>query len=385
MKINDCDPDTSSLDGRPLILWLISVYDRTANERFPFRRKWYRFNYERATHDQVVRVLTLLSRRQVDPLPNAPPLAINETRVSYSLGGIVYTATEILDFRRLFDHVSEEEIELSLAESSKLLDVNLPHDSYFEDESENPISLLEVFDEEASRKSGKGSFSIVFDIPATVLRIGPAEPERAELWNSADAGLLAHLQDVYRQLGQSQWLRSSCVVSPVSETEVHSLLPTTEACMAVVLPFRQLYSKDSMDDLFNRSCKVHNRHCPKNHPAHVWVEYYKNQFNSQLEDSVRFPMPDCELSAKRYLDAFAYGARVVHSTGKKKEPEADLNWLLSLYPREMVIMGYHSILNQLLQTVSMVIPVLRQNVDHWIQTSGWASPTTGVGRRLFEP
>ena len=39
----------SASDSKPVITWLIHVYDRTAAERFPFKRKWYRFNYARAT------------------------------------------------------------------------------------------------------------------------------------------------------------------------------------------------------------------------------------------------------------------------------------------------------------------------------------------------
>ena len=170
----------------------------------------------------------------------------------------------------------------------------------------------------------------------------------------------------------------------MSETEIHSVLPAHQDCMAVVLPFRQLYSKDGMDDLFNRCCKIHNRHSPKCHPTHTWIDYYRKQFNAALDSPVGFPLHNCELPAKRYLDAFAYGARLVHSTGKNEESKADLNHLLASFPREMVVMGYHATLNQLLRAVSMAIPVVKLNVHHWTQTLGWAASSLPTSRQLFE-
>jgi hypothetical protein len=378
-------PLQNDLPRRKLVTWLILVYDRGAEQRFPFKRKWYRFNHERATPEQVDDVLKLCGHKPADPFPNAPPLRLDETRVSFQIGGLTSTSPQILNYRHLFDYVPDEsDLHTGIDEYSGLLSVTLPHESYFEDESEKPITLLEVFDEEAKRRSGKSGFAIVMGNPESVLRCGPAEPERPELWTEADADLMTHLFETYRQLVQSRWIQSPCIVSPVSESEIHSLLPAHEDCMAVVLPFRQLYSKDGMDDLFNRCCKIHGRHCPKGHPTHYWINHYRRQFNAELDGPVGFPLQGCELPAKRYLDAFAYGARMVHSTGKKAESEVDLIQLLESHPREMVVMGYHATLNHLLQTVSMAAPVLAKNFHHWTQELGWTASKSPAGRRLFE-
>ncbi len=376
--------DTPQLQ-RPLITWLILVYDRTAEERFPFKRKWYRFNYDKASPDDTGEVLAICGQEQPDLLPHAPPVGLEETRVTFQLGGTTNTSTKILAYRHLFEHVPNEEgLHSDIDSYSGFLSVTLPHESYFEDENEQPITLLEVFDEEGKRRTGTSGFAIIMDMPESVLRCGPAEPERPELWKESDAELMAHLLETYNQLMQSRWIQSPCVVSPISESEIHSVLPAHQDCMAVVLPFRQLYSKDGMDDLFNRCCKIHNRHCPKHHPTHSWVDSYRKQFNAALGNPVGFPLQNCDLPAKRYLDAFAYGARMVHGTGKKAESEADLRQLLGSHRREMVIMGYHATLNQLLRTVSMAIPVIKQNVHHWTQSLGWAAASSPSGRQLFE-
>jgi hypothetical protein len=98
---------------------------------------------------------------------------------------------------------------------------------------------------------------------------------------------------------------------------------------------------------------------------------------------VTFP-PHCpDLPARRYLDAFAYGAKIVHATSRSTDPAADLATLLGGHRRELVVMGYHHILRTLLSHVSMALPVLGHNVNHWIHDLGWANGATPRGRDVF--
>jgi hypothetical protein len=301
-----------------------------------------------------------------------------------SLGGGVCTSREILRYRRLFDFVPEGPNAFGDLEGiSAFLSVSLPPDSYFEDENEQPISLIEVFDEEAKREHGDGAQSILLDHPESILRLGPASPVWADQWTQEDADLVAHLQSIYEQLARSRWLRSECVVSPSGSGQYQATLPVQEDCMAVILPFRQLYSKDGSDDLFNRACNLHKRHCPKQHPTYGWVTHYQKQFNVFLETPQSFPPGQTSLPAKRYLDAFAYGARLVHAKSNKADPAADLTELLKGRPREMVVMGYHYILRQLLGYISPALQVVIRNVNHWINDHGWAGSAMVHGKDLF--
>jgi len=70
----------------PLITWLILVNDRTAAERFPFRRKFYRFSYSRATEEEIQAVLRLCTPRHRESLI-AAPTAVGETCETLELGG----------------------------------------------------------------------------------------------------------------------------------------------------------------------------------------------------------------------------------------------------------------------------------------------------------
>lgn len=349
------------------------------------KRKWYRFNSQRASASDTEAVLRLVGYQQRETREPREPLAVGETRMTWSLGGSIYTSREILKYRHLFDFVPEGESGFgNLDGVSAFLSVRPPTDTYFEDENERPITLLESFDEEAKRNGGDGAIAILYGHPASILRLGPTAPTRHDLWTRNDADLVAHMNATYQQLIHTRWLRSKCVVTPTGPETYDAELPVQEDCMAVILPFRQLYSKDGSDDLFNRCCNLHKRHCPKNHPTYAWVAHYQKQFNAFLETPHSFPSGQTSLPAGRFLDAFAYGARVVHASSNKADPVTDLANLLQEQPREMAVMSYHSILHQLLAYVSQALPVISMNVNHWIHDHGWVGSTTLPGRSPFE-
>lgn len=370
---------------RPIIAWLILVYDRNAETRFPLKRKWYRFNYEKATEAEIAEVLRLASREDEIDLPPEPPLEVGKGSLSFRLSASDNgRSQEVLRFRHLFEYVPDESQVFSQAEAhGGFMMVGPSADSYFEDECGKPITKIEMMDAEARRNGGPNAFAIVHDEPGSILRLGPAEPIRPELWRKDDAALVAHFLGVYRQLVESRWRASDCVVSPSHSGGYKAILPVPEDCTAVILPFRQLYSKNSADDLFNRCCKIHSRHCPKGHPAFFWVQQYRKEFNAFLQSPPTFPMSAVGISAQRYLDAFAYGASVVHVSSKTDTPAVDLDSLLQSRPRELVVMGYHYILQQLMRFVSMAVPVIRQDVSHWIRDLGWPAEMRTGAQDLF--
>lgn len=307
---------------------------------------------------------------------------VGEWQATYELSSVASgTSTGILRYRRLFDFAPEDRLLTSDHEiRGGFCCVSLPPESYFEDENERPISLTEIFDAEAQKTSGKNTRAIVFDHPESVLRDSPATPLRPELWTLRDAESLAQCSDVYRQLIQSRWIKSPCTVSPQAGGHCDAILPLEEDCRSIVLPFRQLYSKDSANDLFNRCCNLHNRHCPQGHPYFVWVDHYKARFNAFLSQSPKFPPVKCSITAQRYLDAFAYGAKLVHASAKDDTAAQDLKKLLTVNQQAFVVMAYHYILQTLFEYVSMTIPVLQKSVSHWVNDLGWKwEPRVGSG------
>jgi len=292
---------------------------------------------------------------------------------TYSVSaGDTGTSPEILKYRRLFEAV--EECDALGGGTRPFTTVRLQPESYFEDEDGKPISMVDIYDRDMQRDGDTNAFAVVVDHPDSVLRRGPAEPIRPELWTQKDADLFARLFETYRFLARSKWVQSNCQVSPSKTGDATAILPVEEDCMSVILPFRQLYSSDEKDNLFNRACNLHNKHCEKGCPHWWWVDHYKHAFNKFLASAPGFCIKT-DISARRYLDAFAYGARIVHATSRSNVPVADFEALLSHNSKEMVVFAYHYILHSLLGYVSQAQIVMLQNARHWTNTRGWKGPT----------
>lgn len=360
-------------NDKPHISWLILVYDRTAEERFPFKRKWYIFSYKRASEEEIKQVISLCCKENDFPPPMKSP-KIGDVQISYSVGVNNTTSRRILNYRHLFDFISDYENRNSHEDEQiqRYCSVNLPLDTYYEDENEKPISLLQIFDEEMQRRNGGHGLAIVKDMPESVLRFSPAIPVRKELWKESDADIFALFFRQFSFIRKSRWINSPCQISPISKDICHARLPIQEDCMAVILPFRQMYSNDNKDNLFNKSCNLYKRHCPKGYPTYDWINDYQKDFNNTLNGTTNFPIRNCGINNRRYLNAFAYGAKVIHVKSNEIEPVDDFKYLLARFRQEMIIMQYHVILHDLLRTMYMVVDVLQKNVGHWINNLGWS-------------
>lgn len=370
---------------RPIIDWLILVYDGTAQERFPLRRQWYRFNYERASEGEASAVLRLLNWDDRQTSLAGPKRTPGEAAITASLSGEeIFTSTQILKYRHLFDPMAEDSVVSKEELLAGVLSVTLRPDAYFEDENAQPISMTEMQDREARREGGENAVAIVTGHPESVLRFGPTSPVRSELWSDRDADVLAQFFSTYRFLVTSRWFVSHCEVAPSRTNTGGAILPVPEDCMSVILPFRQIYSSDGMDDLFNRSCRIHNRHCPKGSPHHWWTEHYRKACNSYVHGRPNAMWVNTDLCVKRYLDAFAYGAGIVHATSKTNAPQADLGALLANTSKDLVVFRYHSILHTLLRYVSQAVPIIHQNVHHWTTELGWPTSARLAAQELFD-
>jgi len=373
---------------RPVITWFILVYDSTAEERFPLKRKWYIFSYDKATQDEIAAVLKLVNGNRFNECSDTSERKPGQATVTMSLNSDAYsTSRKILQYRHLFEPVEESRlgsfIQGALEKGNRWTGVTLDPDSYFEDENENAISMVDIEDREARREGGDEIYTIVFNHPESVLRFGPEIPIRPELWLEADAGLFAEFFKTYSFLVQSRWLSSRCEVSPSKTSVSRAILPVQEDCMSIILPFRKLYSSDAMDDLFNRVCGIHNRHCRKDSAHFLWVTHHKKAFNNLLNTQAHMLWVEANISTRSYLDAFAYGASIVHATSRSTKPQDDIERLLENNDRNMVIMGYHYILRNLLSSVGQALQIIRQNILHWTRDLNWAKPTRLAMQDLF--
>jgi len=370
--------ENEQIERRPVITWLILVYDGTAENRFPLKRKWYRFDYNKATDSEIAEVIRLAHSRSS---ATSDEVATHGEIIEVLSSRVPERQDDIVRYRHLFVPVNEEEIVLNEVQSHSFTSLFFPAGEYCEDENEQPISTMEMHDREAKREKGENAYAIVLNHPETILRLGPVTPIRTELWTDKDADLFAQFFSIFGFLARSRWLRSPCRVTSSTAGVTSATLPLHEDCMSVILPFRQLYSKK--DDLFNLACDLHNRHCPPNNDYHMWVKHYKDNFNCFLNTERRQPFVQTAISAERYIEAFAYGAGMIHKRSDNKEPESDLLLLLHSNDKEKVVFGYHYILRILLGYVSQAATVMQKSVQHWTHELRWAESKRLLAEDLF--
>ena len=74
---------------------------------------------------------------------------------------------------------------------------------------------------------------------------------------------------------------------------------------------------------------------------------------------------------------------VIHVSSKTDTSEVDLEKLLKDRPIQLVVLGFHYILRELMRYVSMVAPVIHQDVSHWVCDLGWKDHLGPSARDLF--
>ena len=77
---------------------------------------------------------------------------------------------------------------------------------------------------------------------------------------------------------------------------------------------------------------------------------------------------------REILDIFLYGAGLIHARGKKQADRDRLKEILKTYPREKLVMSFHSSMKYLFDDAVTVYPVLKQDFLHWTNDLGMTGP-----------
>jgi hypothetical protein len=206
------------------------------------------------------------------------------------------------------------------------------------------------------------------------LQLGPAKPKALDKWTVETANTIAHFFQVVDHIRTSSWMRSPLSMTLVGgEGVVSAAFPLPESAFGVLVLFRQLCSFDSKDNLFNRATGAYLRHV--DHPGKTWwVKSERTTFNTVLQRKPPVPFTDLTCSVKDVMDAFLYGARLMHSRPRDASTTQRLRDILSKTPREHLVMAYHSGMKFLLTHALTVYPVIKQDFLHWTAEVGLAKP-----------
>lgn len=344
-----------------LIYWPIHTLDRTKANPFPLElRTWY-MEWD-IVPDQVKN--EILATLQADG-PKSPELGVEgkpgDSETTLTFAGRDWRMQMMLMYRQYFRQRPDFDINACLQQPGtplkRVIPVNL-HE-YFEDESGNPISIIDLY----KFKTGE-EFPVIPFRPESVLRLGPSPvcPERPATQD--DSNMIAHFLETVGYVANSSWYRSPPALTfrtQDQDTQVDSSFPDTFETQGVLLALRQLYASDK---IFNKALKSYLRVCGDEKKV-GWVEQIKKAFDKYLEASGLFPVV-AGVSVRELLDAFLYGSRIAHSHERDKQEV--LARLIASHGRPQVIMAVHAAFRQLMNFALCVFPVVKRDYQHWLAT-----------------
>ncbi|MCH8150472.1 MAG: hypothetical protein IH987_21255, partial [Planctomycetes bacterium] len=305
--------------------------------------RWFILDENRTAEEEKAIIIALI-RGGKPPTPSAPDGVFAESlTISHGISG---TSRDILRYRHLFKECSSEEWKethesfFKSGQHRSMESVSLMG-QYFEDELGNEISEIEMHDQMAGGKT-----TIIFGKPESVTRLGPTIPKDREGWSVDTANTMAQFFQVVDLIRDSTWMAAPLTITQFDKGDIaSSSFPSTEAALSILVLFRQLFSSNKQDDLFNRACGAYIRHCEGPIKAE-WVKVEKSNFNGILNGRpwpglIKVDCPTAEL-----LDAFLYGARLIHSRDDKRQESTELlRGILDKTPREHLVMGVNAILS----------------------------------------
>ena len=364
--------DAGGAMGEPenvVVYWPISCFDRRKDNPLQVDTRFLVLDEGKATDEEKQRILELVRSDNVNGSQMPTEVGKGVLTISHGPHG---TGREILKYRHLFREC-EEGLEQIMKEAEKapgllsLKCVSLMGE-YFEDENGNEITKTKMHDYMA------GAPVIIHGEPDSVTRFGPSRPKEREAWTIDTANTIGCFLQVTDLICGSRWFNSALsITSGEAEQITDSAFPSAESALGVLVLFRQLYSSNPQDDLFNRACGYYVRHVGNRGKAE-FVKAEKKSFNSLLRESPPLFEKDVGCSTRDLLEAFLYGTGIMHSQVKDKTDATRLNRMLETRPPERIVMAFHLGMRYLLDHALKVYPVIKQDFVHWVNEVGLCGP-----------
>ena len=170
-------------NDKPIVLWVVSCFDRRREKPFPVYNRQFVLNWEALNEQQIDEVLRILDKgRRTGASPKGFDSSVFSIQRSPSRPD-----NRMLAYRSFFVELGENGLE-DLGESTRgFSSVNLNRE-YFEDENGKEITQYEMI----QHVSGQHEPIIVGDFES-ILRLGPSDPQNLFDWteesgNCSDRG-----------------------------------------------------------------------------------------------------------------------------------------------------------------------------------------------------
>lgn len=230
-------------------------------------------------------------------------------------------------------------------------------EDYFEDDSGNGHDLVGLMKIATGQEN-----PIILGEPGSVLRLGPSDIVRKELWDVETANTIAHYLQIVEVIGQGTWLDTELQFTlPGQSGKVPNFqCPSLSHVYSVLLPIRQLYGDDQT---FNKTIKLYLNHVQDDRKR-WWIEETKKSFNSFLRSKQGHFAID-NYTVQQLLDLVLYGAGLVHYSRTPIETRVHFKEAIRKHSRERVIFVFLSNCRLLFNYAVQTYQVIAQDFHSW--------------------
>lgn len=362
----------------PIVLWMISVFDRKSTSPLPLKNRSYVLDWSALDEGQIIDCLEILKDR-MNSLPS--PSSFTSTVMSISRDTKM-PDDRMLKYRPFF---IEHELENTPPEPKRYITVSLNRD-YVEDENGSEISMYQIMQHMTGHE-----YPIIAGDHESVLRLPPVTPI-PNSWTAESANTLSQFLEVVELIHASKWIRrvprltfevesggDPMTLRPSnSEKLLEFLVPDDHDTQSVLSYFRQLHSKK--DQLFKKACESFLK--TSSDPArNAWVEDQLQGFE-QMIASPPIPFGGTH-SRKKIIEMFMYGARMLHAESEYGDDKR-LSKLIQEQGTHRVACAFANSLWDILCSATTTYHVIKRDYNYWVTECGLTPPTRVAIPDLFK-
>jgi hypothetical protein len=364
----------------PLILWIISCFDKRREKPFPVYNRSFRLNWDSLSESEQQEVLEILAEKDGRSTPSPSGLGTAVVTLSRTASK---PDLRMLKFRGAFVELDEEALKREWEKNSwrKFVDLNT---EYFEDETGKRISDYEMI----QHVSGDDQPVIIGD-SKSVMKLGPSTPTATADWTTASANTISQFLNVIERIYASAWFAGAKSISyEVDQNSqagtgqldtsklLEALYPSDEETIAVLAYFRQLHAGDK---LFVKAVECYKKYCGDQRKV-WWIDVEKQQFEKLIDSQPRpFNVPH---TMREIIKMFMYGAGLLHSALNDGADKQLIQFIQSQGRHNVVAIFNHC----LMEIFAAAVPsyhVIWHDFGHWLKDHGLTPPERQDIKALF--
>lgn len=362
---------------KPIITWLILVYDGNAEKRFPFKRQWHYFDYARATQEQIDAVIAICKpKSHINPANVSP--RIGDINYTFSTGISTGTNPAILQYRNLFTYIAEDQLGSLYENEAWTAQYNVSLNNYFEDENGQKITSVQYMNREAERIHGPGAmFSLVGNLES-VLQFGNPSINNSEQWTQEDSDQIAHMIQTSNQIIGSKWFQTPVRITLQKNSLLDHDWPNLEDFIFASVYFRQLLKNG--DGLVGKSVRTYSKFSASDISVN-WIHNENKTLNRicSREDPM---LPGYKI--EDIFNAYLYGAGLMHSVSPKNKIQRDLfSELLKRYPKHTILFTLNSSLKLMMNHIQNISQLIHRHYADWLHRYNLPRPDIHWHQSLF--